>query len=172
MDGPRIHITGASGSGVTTLGRALGRSLKAPVFDVDDYYWLPTDPPLLVEELARDQWVLSGAVGDWGLELLRTATHVIYMEAATPIRLERLRQREFDRFGDRITPGGDMYAQHRDFLAWAAGYDDGMLPGRSRSRHQAWLSTLSLPLIRLDGARLTDALVEEVILVFGGRLSP
>ena len=41
----RIHILGASGSGTTTLGRALAERLQGPHFDTDDYFWLPTDPP-------------------------------------------------------------------------------------------------------------------------------
>jgi adenylate kinase family enzyme len=41
----RIHILGASGSGTTTLGRALAERLQCPHFDTDDYFWLPTDPP-------------------------------------------------------------------------------------------------------------------------------
>ena len=41
----RIHILGASGSGTTTLGRALAERLQYPHFDTDDYFWLPTDPP-------------------------------------------------------------------------------------------------------------------------------
>jgi adenylate kinase family enzyme len=41
----RIHILGASGSGTTTLGRALSERLQCPHFDTDNYFWLPTDPP-------------------------------------------------------------------------------------------------------------------------------
>jgi adenylate kinase family enzyme len=38
----RLHILGASGSGTTTLGKAIANELAAPHFDTDDYYWLPT----------------------------------------------------------------------------------------------------------------------------------
>ena len=41
----RVLVTGASGSGTTTLGRALSRELEDSFFDVDDYYWVPTEPP-------------------------------------------------------------------------------------------------------------------------------
>jgi hypothetical protein len=36
---------GASGAGVTSLGRALACALAVPHHDTDDYFWLPTDPP-------------------------------------------------------------------------------------------------------------------------------
>ena len=42
---PRIHITGASGFGVSTLGGALAARLGCAHLDTDDFYWLPTDPP-------------------------------------------------------------------------------------------------------------------------------
>ncbi|MEX1377920.1 MAG: hypothetical protein AB1Z23_10695 [Eubacteriales bacterium] len=45
----RIHIFGAAGSGVTTLGKALSEYINIPVFDYDDYYWENTDPPFSVE---------------------------------------------------------------------------------------------------------------------------
>ena len=41
----RIHVMGASGAGVTTLGRALADALALPHHDSDDYFWLPTTPP-------------------------------------------------------------------------------------------------------------------------------
>ncbi|MEO6565651.1 MAG: adenylate kinase, partial [Casimicrobiaceae bacterium] len=40
-----IHITGASGSGTSTLGAALANHLDVAHFDADDFYWLPTVPP-------------------------------------------------------------------------------------------------------------------------------
>ena len=45
----RLHILGASGSGTTTLGRALAERLTYLHFDTDDYYWLSTDPPFTAQ---------------------------------------------------------------------------------------------------------------------------
>jgi adenylate kinase family enzyme len=45
MKSCRIHITGASGAGVTTLGRATADALAIPPLDTDDYFWRPTTPP-------------------------------------------------------------------------------------------------------------------------------
>ena len=44
----KILITGASGSGTTTLGKSLSKRLNWGLIDADDYYWLPTDPPYQV----------------------------------------------------------------------------------------------------------------------------
>jgi adenylate kinase family enzyme len=62
----RVHILGASGAGTTTLAQALAARLGSPHYDVDDYFWLPSDPPfqhirvekrrqVLLEELEADQ---------------------------------------------------------------------------------------------------------------------
>jgi adenylate kinase family enzyme len=45
MKSRRIHVTGASGAGVTTLGRALADALALPHHDTEDYLWQPTTPP-------------------------------------------------------------------------------------------------------------------------------
>ena len=39
--GPRISIRGATGSGKTTLGHALGKQLGLPVVELDALFWLP-----------------------------------------------------------------------------------------------------------------------------------
>ena len=60
----RIHVTGASGSGTSTLGRALAKHLDFTHLDADDFYWQPTLPPYTakrnsVERLA----LLASALG-------------------------------------------------------------------------------------------------------------
>ncbi|ASR09775.1 hypothetical protein CHY08_18390 [Rhizobium leguminosarum bv. viciae] len=40
-----IHVMGASGSGTTSLGRALAERLDIAHLDTDDFFWMPTDPP-------------------------------------------------------------------------------------------------------------------------------
>ena len=41
----RVHVFGASGSGTTTLGRALAEALGSVHLDTDAYFWESTDPP-------------------------------------------------------------------------------------------------------------------------------
>jgi len=161
---PRIHITGASGCGVTTLGAGLAARLGVPWHDTDSYFWLPTEPayttprpmPERLERLARaldDEvgWVLSGSLDGWGDALIPRISADIFVRVPTAIRMERLRARETARFGDRIAPGGDMHRGSQDFLAWAEGYETGGMDQRSLVRHEAWLAALPCPVIRLDG---------------------
>lgn len=172
----RIGITGASGCGVTTLGAALAARLGAVHIDTDDHFWVSTDPPYQVkrdiperlERLAAEQartglWVVSGTMDGWAEPALRDAQLIVFLEVPTAIRLDRLRKREKARFGDSLLPGGAMHDTHREFIEWAAHYDDGTEPGRSRPRHEAWLAGLDKPVLRLDGTRPTEELVEAVL---------
>ena len=165
MQTRRIHIVGASGAGVTTLGRAVADALAIPHHDTDDSYWLPTDPPYsqtrdiadrlrLMHEMfiARPDWVLSGSLDEWGGPVLALFDLVAFLYVPTEIRLHRLRDRELRR--------GSM---DEDFLEWAAHYDDGTREGRNLPRHEAWLKTLHCPVLRLDGTLPVAELVKQVI---------
>jgi adenylate kinase family enzyme len=181
MDGApiRIHVTGASGAGVSTLGRDLAARLGLPWLDTDDFYWAPTDPPYTTKRPIEDRialmrasfgdggWIVSGSMDGWGDPVIAEAGLVVFLETSTEIRLERLRRRERAHFGARIDPGGDMHENHEAFIAWAAGYDAGTIEGRNRVRHMAWLARLPMPVIRLDGERPTADLADEVIAAVG-----
>jgi hypothetical protein len=88
---------------------------------------------------------------------------ILFLEVPTEVRLERLRRRERERFGDALLPGGPMYETHREFMEWTAYYEDGSQPGRSRPRHESWLATAPAPVRRLDGRRPVASLVEEAL---------
>ena len=172
----RIHVTGASGAGVTTLGRALADHLAVPHADTDDYFWHPTDPPFVerrpVEDrlrlmhelfLPRRAWVLSGSLDAWGSELASYFDLVVYVDTPTIERLARLRAREERRYGSlAVAPGGERHADVAAFLEWASHYDDGGREGRSRTRHELWLAKLRCPVMRVDGTRPVAELVAEV----------
>lgn len=173
----RIHITGASGAGVTTLGRAMAQHLAVPHHDTDDYFWRPTDPPYRQSRptedrlrlmgdlfLDRPSWVLSGSLDGWGDPLIHRFTLVAFVVTATAVRVERLRRREALRYpGGALTPGGALHAESEAFIEWAASYDSFGPDKRSLGRHEAWLATLPCPVLRVDGAAPTDTLVEDVV---------
>ena len=173
----RIHVTGASGSGVTTLGRALADALALPCHDTDDYLWRPTTPPYrqqrnaadrlrLMQEmfLDRSDWVLSGGLDGWGDSVIPLLDLVVFVQAPTEIRLRRLRDREARHFGvDAVAPGGWHYQETEDFIEWAAHYEDGTREGRNLMRQRAWLAAMTCPVLQVDGTRPTHDLVREVV---------
>lgn len=176
MEPQRVHITGASGSGTTTLARALAEAWAVPHADVDDYFWEPTDPPFTTKResgarldlmaavfLPRPAWVLSGSVMGWGDSLIPRFDAVVFVTLEPSTRLARLEERERRRYGSRIDPGGDREPALREFLTWAAGYDDPEFAGRNRAIHEWWLETLSCPVLRLMSTASVRELVAEVL---------
>ncbi|MCE4057274.1 adenylate kinase [Pseudomonas sp. Au-Pse12] len=175
----RIYLIGASGAGVSTLGAALARHLRLPHVDVDEHYWLPSDPPFLQarppeqrlerlrQALGEAPWVVSGSMDGWGDAIIARADRVLYLDTPTALRLQRIAVRERQRFGPRILPGGDMHHQHLAFLEWAAAYDSGARAGRSRPRHDAWLAQLQQPWERLDGRCSEEELLARALLILG-----
>jgi hypothetical protein len=168
----RLHVNGASGSGTTTLARAVADAWAVPHADVDDYFWLPTDPPYVdkrpeVDRLAlmeqvflpREAWVLSGSMLGWGDSVVGRCDAVVLMTLDPAERMRRIEAREHVRRG-----GGPVdQAAWSAFLTWARGYDDPLFEGRSRASHEEWLATLTCPILRLDGSRPREALRDEVL---------
>ena len=172
MEACRLLVTGASGSGTTTLGRAVADAWAVPHADVDDYFWVPTVPPYRVKRapaervalldqvvLPREGWVLSGSVLGWGDPVVARCDAVVFLTLDGPERLRRLELRESAR---RDSGAGDVAAREA-FLAWARGYDDPLFDGRSRVAHEAWLATLACPVLRLDAAVPREDLRDAVL---------
>jgi len=150
----RVLITGASGSGTTTLARALAAELKVACFDVDDYFWLLSDPPyqrardpvarlsLFAADLAKvSHAVVSGSVINWGEALEDSFSLIAFLALAPELRLARLLERETARFG-RANP---------EFMRSAAQYDAGDLDENSRSGDERWLTKRTCPVLRIEG---------------------
>ena len=169
-----VHIMGASGTGTSTLGKALSRRMGYAHIDTDDYYWEPTNPPfqeprerarrqtLLAAALdAHSRWVLSGSLCGWGDIFIPRFDVVVFLVVPTEVRLARLEAREVLRYGaDALAPGGAMHETHVDFLNWAAAYDDGGENTRSLMRHEAWLAGVTCRYVRIEGLPTTDEQVE------------
>lgn len=172
----RIHITGASGAGVTSLGRALADALAIPHHDTDDYFWQPTIPPYQTRRemadrlrlmgeifLPRADWILSGSLEGWGNPIVQNFDLVVFLVTPRELRLQRLRDREARHFGaDAVAPGGWRHPATEEFVEWASHYDEVDGESRSLTKHQAWLATLPCPVLRLDGSRPLPELVAEV----------
>ncbi|MCL2671281.1 MAG: NUDIX domain-containing protein [Clostridiales bacterium] len=160
-----IIIFGASGAGTTTLGRELARALDFSHFDLDDFFWEDTHIPFTVKRLREERitrlqaaiagargFVFSGSMCEWCESFLPLFDLAVFVSAPAELRAERLHKRELEEFGARVLPGGDMYENHRDFVAWAKTYDyDDCTIGRSRRLHEAWIQALPCPVLRIDG---------------------
>jgi adenylate kinase family enzyme len=134
----KIHIMGAPGSGVSTLGEAIAKQLSIPFFDADNFVWYTEDAlryrrrrntehrtKLLAEALkSSEAWVLSGSICGWGDGFVEQFDRVIYLNAPSAVRLERIAQREKLRYGaQQIAAGGALYEVYTKFMLWVANYE-------------------------------------------------
>lgn len=163
---PRILVTGAAGSGSSTLAAAVARRLGGASIEGDHFYWLPTTPPYRERRpadarhaLAREALsapgplVMAGSVMRWGAEVEDAFDLIVFLRVPTALRLARLREREMRRFG-RVDEA---------FLQWAADYDTGTTEGRDLSSHLAWLGARTAPRVTVAGCFSVDEAVAEVL---------
>ena len=59
------------------------------------------------------------------------------------IRSRRVRDRSYQKFGDRVLPGGDLYEKEQRWYA--------LTDSRPDNYVTQWLDTVSCPVIRIDG---------------------
>ncbi|MDQ0326625.1 hypothetical protein J2R99_002494 [Rhodopseudomonas julia] len=105
---------------------------------------------------------MTGSFIGWGDALIHDVDLIVFLKTPTSIRLQRLDQREAERHGARILPGGDMHEAHLAFRDWASRYDDPSFTGRNIAQHERWLSAQSAPVLRLSGKRPSDELADDV----------
>lgn len=163
-----IIIFGAPGSGKTTLGKELARQLNFQHLDLDDYYWCwnvevipftifrPREE--IIEHLMRDiskypYFVMSGSMGSIRGLFNPLFGLAVFVMVPTAKRMERLRTRELEMFGERILVGGDMYEQNIKFLDEAARYDMGEPPQVCLKQHNKWAAELPCPVLNVDGTK-------------------
>lgn len=170
-----INIFGASGSGVTTLGKTLSERLDYPYFDSDHYFWLPSDPPftdrrppeernaMINSEMAgNENWILGGSVINWNNNWQFGLSVFLYIPPA--IRIRRLQQRELERYGDIIYTDRERNKLYNEFIDWACSYDELITNSRSLHSHKNWMNKLTTPLLIIEGDTTLEERVEAVVM--------
>ena len=156
----KIFVCGLNGAGKSTLGRALAADLGYQFMDIEDYYFPKTDPNYLyasprtreeVEELLKidvkthKNCVLAAVKPDFSDEIQKQFDLAIYVKVPKKLRLERVKQRSFNKFGSRMQPGGDLYETEQEFFRSVAERPENLV--------DEWLKTLSCPIIEVDGTK-------------------
>lgn len=172
----RIHIFGASGSGTTTLGRELAKKLNIPHFDTDNYFWIKTVPPFQQKRSIEERiellnigfddnegWISSGSLCGWGDIFIPQFDLAVYLYIPKEIRMQRLKDRERERYGSEIDKDGNMYKNYTEFVDWAASYDEGDVSHRSKALHEEWMKKLSCKVLRLEGDMTVEERVNAVL---------
>lgn len=155
-----IHILGASGSGTTTLGNHIQKEFGFKQIDTDDFFWKtkyseirdrPERVELMNQEITKhNKWVVSGSLCDWGDIFIPLFDLVIFIYIQKEIRMERLKKREFERYGKLIEQGNEKHADYLEFMNWAEQYDTGDESVRSKILHLKWLEKLNCKVLKIE----------------------
>jgi len=166
----KIMICGLNGAGKSTWGKALADKTGWTFKDVEDYYFPKTDPsyPYAVqrteEEIVKllhndlcqnDNIIFAGVRGNYSPEIAAIFTHAVFVSVPKEIRMERVRKRAFDKFGDRVLQGGDLYERENAF------YD--IIEKRTDETIINWLETLNIPVITVDGRKVVEENVKCIL---------
>lgn len=128
-----IMICGANGSGKSTLGKALAEAIGFCHMDIEEYYFLPSDIPYSLhrsreecaELMLRDiyksgDFIITAVNPDFGGGINSLCRMAVYLYAPKEVRLERIKKRSFEKFGERAARGGDLFEIEDNFLRFAA----------------------------------------------------
>ncbi len=173
----KLHIFGASGSGVTTTGNAVASQLGLPYFDSDEYYWEKSDPPFTVKrDIAernrylrtdlqkQNSWVLGGSVINWGTDVFPAFDLVVFLWLPPGIRMARLKERELQRYGEIIFTDPLRKQLYEAFMNWAADYDHATgISNRTIVAHERWLNQQTAPILDLRGDMPLEQRVQYIL---------
>ena len=153
-----ILICGLNGTGKSTLGRLLADRMEYKFIDNEDLFFPKTDPSymfsnprskeevikLLEEKISRNnQFIFAAVKGNFGDRLIASLDYIVLIEVPKQIRSKRVRDRSYQKFGDRILPGGDLYEKESKWFS--------LTDNRPDTYVTDWLETLDCPVIRIDG---------------------
>lgn len=168
--GTGILICGLNGAGKSTLGKALAEKLHFYFIDNEDLYFPKTDPnymyasprtreeakKLLFREIkAHENFVFASVKGDYGEEIYPFFQYVILIDVSKDIRMERVKNHSFQKFGNRMLPGGDLHEQEEGFFEF--------VKSRAENTVKEWVQLLSCPIIRIDGTKPIEENIDFII---------
>ena len=155
-----ILVCGLNGSGKSTLGRALAEGIGSYFIDIEDLYFPDqsvdykyAEPrsreevcdDLLQKTEAHEDFVLAAVKGDYGSAFTERLTCIVLLDVPKDIRLERVRDRSYDLFGERALPGGDLYERESDFWEMASNRPENLV--------REWILTVGCQVTELDGTK-------------------
>ncbi len=168
--GTGIIICGLNGAGKSTVGKALAKELGFCFIDIEDLYFPKTDPHytyaspctrrevelLLFSEIkTQKDFVLASVKGDYGENICSFFRYAVLIDVPKDIRLKRVKERSFHKFGSRMLPGGDLYEQEEEFFD--------LVRSRAENTVEEWAQSLSCPVIRVDGTKPVNENVKLII---------
>lgn len=172
----KVLIFGASGSGTTTLAKEIEKRTTFVHLDVDDYYWKKTTPPfqekiplkqrnknLKTDFEKYENVIISGSMVSWGKEWRFLFDLAIFIRLNNSERMERLKKREIERYGEKLLTNKNIKKNSIAFLEWANQYENPDFDGRSLKIHMNWIKLLNCKVLIIKGELELQSKTEQVL---------
>lgn len=168
--GTGIIVCGLNGCGKSTLGKTLARKLQFHFIDNEDLYFPKTDPNYIyasprsreeVEKLlwgeirAHENFVFTSVKGDYGETIYPFFQYVVLIDVPKDIRIQRVKNRSFEKFGERMLLGGDLHEQEEKFFNF--------VKSRPENTVEKWVQSLKCPVLRIDGTKPIEENVDFIM---------
>lgn len=129
----RIQIIGAACSGKSTLCEYISKKTGSYWIDTDKYIWKDedyTENYSLEERMEmynkdislHSDYIVSGSVYFWNPNGFPNKELLVLLLLDEEVRIKRLYDREYKRFGERMLEGGDHFEISKEFLDWCKTY--------------------------------------------------
>lgn len=168
--GRGIIVCGLNGSGKSTLGKVLAERLRFHFIDNEDLFFPKDDPDytyasprsheevekLLINEVKKhENFVFAAVKGNYGEEILKFYQYAVLIDVPKDIRIQRVRNRSFQKFGDRMLPGGDLYERENAFFD--------LVSSRTEQDVENWVETLTCPVIWVNGTKPVEENIRYIM---------
>lgn len=165
-----IMVCGLNGAGKSTLGRALADKLGFYFIDNEHLFFdrSSNDEPytnprshedaielLMANVLNNPDFVFAAVKGDYGKDIIPLYNYVIVIEVPKEMRLERVRNRSYSKFGARMLKGGDLYEQEENFFRF--------IESRENDYVDNWIETLNSIVLRIDGTKPIEENISYIL---------
>ena len=110
---------------------------------------------MLADMRAHPHFILAGVTMNWPDEILERIGMAFYVTVPAQERVRRIQMREQARFGERVLPGGDMYAQQCEFRKTALERDPAAV--------EESLKRLKCPVVLLDGTLAPQENLKKIL---------
>lgn len=165
-----ILLCGLNGAGKSTIGRILAECMCWQFIDNEDLYFPKEDASylfsnprskeevihLLEEKIEEDnRFVFAAVKGDYGEKLLAKLDYIVLIEVPKETRMERVKMRSAQKFGDRIQEHGDLADKEN---AWFS-----VVNSRPENFVTEWLERVPCPVIRIDGTAPVEENVDYLL---------
>lgn len=168
--GMGILMCGLNGAGKSTLGKAVAKKLNFYFLDSEELYFAKADngfvyasprsheeamEHLFSEIRAHENFVLASVKGDYGEAIYPFFQYAVLIDVPKDIRIQRVKNRSFQKFGKSMLRGGNLYQREKLFLEF--------VQSRAEDAVEKWVRSLACPVIRVDGTKPVEENINFIV---------